>query len=106
MSGKNAAPKLINSTVKVEGPIGIVPDGEALYEANLMMIASQLTFTLAMCSSKKPEQPEELVEIFARMHTLLQSWYTAAPQKEQLQEMLEKVLPKGDFFQVPTIEGI
>ena len=94
-----------DSTLKLEGSLGVVPEGEALYEANLIMVASQLTTTLVTVSSKKPECPEDIMETFSRMHALLEDWYSGAPKKRELKQMLDTMLPNIGFMGAPPKDG-
>jgi len=58
-----------------------------------MSIASDLT-QLCLIHNKKPE---EAVETFAKIHEMLQDWFTGEPLKEHVMKLLDVVLPERNI---------
>jgi len=91
------------STIKMDGNVPLAFEGEVLYENSLITVASQLTCTLVNVSSQKPERPEDIVATFGQVHALLQDWYSGAPKKRELKEMLDTMLPKIGYMGTDTV---
>ena len=63
---------------------------ETTYRANLVLATAILT-SQAMASGK---QPSEAMQMFSQMHEMMQDWYGAKPLKQQIEQMMESVMPE------------
>ena len=65
-------------------------DRETTYRAHLIQASAMVTCQ-AMASGKTSK---EAVEMFAETYQLMQDWYKAKPLKEQIEQIIETVLPE------------
>ena len=63
---------------------------ETTYRAHLIQATAMVTCQ-AMASGKTAK---EAVDMFAEAYQLMQDWYKAKPLKEQIEQIIETVLPE------------
>jgi len=87
---KNNTMGVQNPTIAVRGDLA--EEREMWFQYALIIAASQLSQPLIAGKT-----PEEAVDIYARVHQQLESWYKAAPAKAQLLQLVDSFLPETPY---------
>lgn len=88
--GTKGPERVQNEIINLDMDRQLEEERETAYRANLLL-ATALVAQQGMALGKKPE---EAVDYFSKTFEIMQDWYRAKPLKQQIEQIMESVLPE------------